>query len=709
MYTGDLPDKQEIADSLQEFEDDLEDMSERFGLHDPVKRDTQYWVVSYDEMDELSAYGGFPERFPHWRWAIKYLQMTNSPGHIFEMVLNEDPAETYLQESNSVADQKAVMAHVEAHADFFANNEAFRIDSSLNAVQMMERHREKIKEMDRDPDIDRFAREYLTDTMLALEYNIDPARTLKKVAEESEELEWEAEIDDALENMGISDAVLGEYEDELKGILESQREESVEQRQKRQRIERDLMKVLKDHGQVYDDEEDGAVDMEDWHRELIDIHRREAYYFKPQALTKTMNEGWAAYWESMMMGNEGYATVEEMWNYSKHQAMVLNSPGYNPYKVGKDLWEYVENDANRTEVVEKLLQTEFEDRDGNTVRITPENFHDVVNPREVLTALTPDDFVDSVTSYTVDELQNIESEKLDKETLSDIDDETLQEKPWKALTYDGLADRHFSLLRRQNQDFLFNISDEDLNKIETYLPETPAYSSVEDAMDDVEKTTGWDTMSEIRETHNDVTFIHKFVTDEWAKRNEYSATETLEGIEEDWIGPIDVVTSHDVEDIKKNLLVMFNNFGKPIVEAYDTNYDNKGELLLVNDYNGYEMDREQAKALNEMVFDHYGKPVNLVTVEKVRDEEYQEQLQMAKMEVLWGQFYDDYDPEMEGIWPVPEERAVRMRYDGEGHEEELVTRGEMRQEGWEPALTSSHPYETVPEEWLEDGYEDKYL
>jgi stage V sporulation protein R len=691
MRHEEIYDKDEIAGELKEFEDDAEEIAHKMGLN---PRETQYWIVDYEEMNQAAAYNGFPARYPHWRWAIKYLQQKNRGGKIFEMVLNEDPAEAFLQASNTMEDQKAVITHVEGHSDFFANNKAFRNEGELNAVQMLENHREKYLDFYKDPDIDKFDIEFLTDTMVALEDNIDPVRTLKEASEEEEDVEWDVDVEDALENMGISDDVLGRYEDEIEEMMEEQEEQEIDTAP-----ERDLMKFLKDHGEVYDEEKGEAVEMEEWHKEVIEMVRKEAYYFKPQKLTKTMNEGWAAYWESMMMSSEAMADVDEMWNYSFHQALVLNSPGYNPYKVGKDLWEYLENEANRREVAEKLLQVEG---------VNEDNFHRVLET-DVLEGLEPDDFVDSVTSYTPEELLEIDSEKLDHERIEEMleNGEDLSESPWKALTYEGLADRHFSLLRRQNRGFLEDISDADLEEIANYTAGEDRYSSIQEALADVDKTTGWDKMLEVRETHNDITFIDEYVTEEWAKRNEYSATETLEAIENDWIGSLGVVSSHDVEDIKKKLLVMFNNFGKPVVEAHDDNYDNRGELLLVNDYNGYEMDHEQAMALNEMVFKAYGRPVNLVTTRKIKDEEYIEQLQDAKYEVLAGQHYPDYEPEI--AWPVAEEEAVRLHFDGEEHEIHEVTEEEMREEGWEPYLTSDHPYDTVPEEWLEVGYEDKYL
>ncbi|WP_187367487.1 SpoVR family protein, partial [Haloferax sp. KTX1] len=47
------------------------------------------------------------------------------------------------------------------------------------------------------------------------------------------------------------------------------------------------------HGMQYDGDAERATEMEDWQTELLELLRREAYYFAPQKMTKVMNEGWA--------------------------------------------------------------------------------------------------------------------------------------------------------------------------------------------------------------------------------------------------------------------------------------------------------------------------------------------------------------------------------------------------------------------------------
>ena len=38
--------------------------------------DTIFEVLDADELNEIAAYGGFPTRYPHWRFGMEYEQLT---------------------------------------------------------------------------------------------------------------------------------------------------------------------------------------------------------------------------------------------------------------------------------------------------------------------------------------------------------------------------------------------------------------------------------------------------------------------------------------------------------------------------------------------------------------------------------------------------------------------------------------------------------
>ncbi|WP_135820802.1 SpoVR family protein [Halostella litorea] len=654
-----------IAADLQDPVDDANELAERLGLEPyPVN----YWIVDYDEMNQLIAYDGFQRRYPHWRWGMKYDKQRKQDryggGKAFEIVNNDNPSHAFLQESNSLADQKAVITHVEAHADFFANNEWFGMFADdLDAAAMLERHGRKIGEYMSDPEVDRSEVERWIDNLLSLEDNIDQHQVFDPEVLSTPEstVDPEGDLSDQLSELDLSDEVREEVFSEE--WLERQ-DEDAESVSFPDEPEKDVLAFLRRHGKQYDEDAGKATEMEPWQRDVLDMLRAEAYYFAAQKMSKVMNEGWAAYWESMMMGEEAFAGPDEFLSYADHQARVLGSPGLNPYKLGKELWEYVENTTNRREVVEKLLRV-----DGVTWR----NFADTVDFERVLSALEPPAALDAITPDSLDAVADLPDEYVDREALEraragEID---VDRHPWKVLTYEGLARRHYSLIKRGNRGFLARIGQSDLERIGRYLFDDAVYDSVDEALADVDFSRGWDRMREIRESHNDVTFLDEFLSQEFVDENEYFTYEFSQATGGNR------VASTEYEDVKKKLLLQFTNFGKPTVAVYDGNYNNRNELLLGHHYNGVMLDVQQAKRTLERVFELWGRPVNLMTIVKEVDEHDVEVAKRRNKE------------------PEPEERGKLLRYDGEEHTVEDLPWEEV-----EKIAASDVDYDTKPDEWL---------
>src|ERR1700754_4726635 len=115
---------------------------------------TVFEILTYDQMNEIAAYGGFPNRFPHWRYGMEYERLAKSYEYglskIYEMVINNNPSYAYLLEGNSLVDQKLVIAHVLGHVDFFKNNYFFSktnrkmIDGMANHATRVRRHIERL-------------------------------------------------------------------------------------------------------------------------------------------------------------------------------------------------------------------------------------------------------------------------------------------------------------------------------------------------------------------------------------------------------------------------------------------------------------------------------------------------------------------------------------------------------------------------------------
>jgi stage V sporulation protein R len=651
------------ADTLEEPVEEASALAKKLGL-DPYA--VNYWIVDYDEMNELIAYGGFQERYPHWRWGMAYDRQQKQTqflgGKAFEIVNNDDPAHAFLQESNDLADQKAVITHVEAHADFFANNEWFGMFAERpEAAAMLARHAERIGEYMADPEIESTAVEKWIDHVLCLEDNVDQHTAFSDSAIGDERDPVDAEdVSERLDELNLSEDVLREVFDEE--WLDTQTDEDGAISFPAE-PETDLLGFLWRHGMSYDEGAKKATEYESWQRDVLELLRREAYYFAPQKTTKVMNEGWAAYWESMMMGDENFADTNEFLQYADHQARVLASPGLNPYKLGKELWEYIENSANRHEVLEHLLRVEG---------ISWRTLKDAVDLEAVMDTLDPDPLIDRITPKTLSDLDpddpRIDGNALARANADEID---VERYPWKVLTYEGLAERHYSLAKPQNRGFLAATSSEEIERVARYLFDDARYPDVETALDNVDRTAGWTRMTEIRESHNDVTFLDEFLAQEFVDDNDYFTYEFTQATGDYR------VTSSDYEDVKKKLMLQFTNFGKPTIAVYDGNYNNRNELLLGHQYNGVALDIGQARETLKRVFSLWGRPVNLMTIVKEVNEH---DIEVAKRR--------NREPE-------PEERGKLVRYDGTE-----ITIEDLAWEEVEDIAATDVDYDTKPDEWL---------
>ena len=82
-------------------------------------------MLTYDEMSEIASYGGFPVRYPHWKWGMEYEELQRGYEYgmhrIYELVINTSPCYLYCLNSNTLVDNITVIAHATGHNDFFKN------------------------------------------------------------------------------------------------------------------------------------------------------------------------------------------------------------------------------------------------------------------------------------------------------------------------------------------------------------------------------------------------------------------------------------------------------------------------------------------------------------------------------------------------------------------------------------------------------------
>ncbi|MBX3020330.1 MAG: SpoVR family protein [Bdellovibrionales bacterium] len=312
--------------------------------------DTVFELVTYDQLNQIAAYGGFPVRYPHWRFGMEYESLSKSYEYglskIYELVINNDPCYAYLMEGNEFLDQKLVMAHVFGHCDFFKNNYWFS-PTNRKMMDNMANHATRVRRY-----MDRYgveAVENFIDLCLSLENLIDrfSPYTPKKIVEpprsSSDEDEEQFDQQQAHRPDGrlkVHRGYMDSYINPPEFLAEQQRR--MAERNERSGVfpekpEKDVLNFLLHY-----------APLKPWQQDILSIVREESYYFSPQGMTKIMNEGWASYWHSKILTEKIMDDSEIIDFADRHSGTMAMSPtSFNPYKVGIELFRNIEERWNK--------------------------------------------------------------------------------------------------------------------------------------------------------------------------------------------------------------------------------------------------------------------------------------------------------------------------------------------------------------------------
>jgi stage V sporulation protein R len=132
---------------------------------------------------------------------------------------------------------------------------------------------------------------------------------------------------------------------------------------------------------------------------------------------------------------------------------------------------------------------------------------------------------------------------------------------------------------------------------------------------DVAVKRDWDTgaglgrqkIFDVRRTHNDVTFIDTFLTEDFV-REQGLFTYEYDKKAGHW-----VIDSREFAAVKDKLLFMLSNRGDPRIRIVDGNHRNRGELELTHDHEGADIQLEWASRTLGNLAKLWGRPVHLKT------------------------------------------------------------------------------------------------
>ena len=324
-----------ITKQIERAMTDVWDVASGFGL-DPFP--THFEIVPAQMVYEFGAYG-IPGRFSHWTHGKAYYNMKTMYDYglskIYELVINANPSQAFLLDTNDELENKMVMAHVLGHTDFFKNSAHFaptnrRMHDAVAASA------------------ERIARYEFEHGLLAVERFLDAALAIKE------------HIAPTPDNApprphpatGPADAPTGTpYDDVLAIGAEAPEPEPEPGHKVPEKPERDVLHFLITH----------ARDLEDWQRDVLSIVHGEMLYFLPQMRTKIINEGWASLWHYRIMEALDLPAAEYA-QFSRMHAGVVAPGGrmhLNPYYLGFKVLEDIERrwDSPTVEERERLGRT----------------------------------------------------------------------------------------------------------------------------------------------------------------------------------------------------------------------------------------------------------------------------------------------------------------------------------------------------------------
>lgn len=304
---------------LQRAIEEITEIAKGFGLDFYPMR---YEICPAEVIYTFGAYG-MPTRFSHWSFGKQFHKMKLhydlGLSKIYELVINSDPCYAFLLDSNSLIQNKLIVAHVLAHCDFFKNNCRFQ-NTKQDMVESMAATAERIKHYERIHGIKEV--ESFLDAILAIQEHIDPSLVRPKLL-------WSVDDDEEDEE----DTVSSPYDD----LWNIDKPKEVKKKKGKKpfppRPEKDILLFIEEHSR----------ELEPWQRDILTMMREEMLYFWPQLETKIMNEGWASYWHQRII-RELELTSDEAIEFAKLNAGVVqpSKTGINPYYLGLKIFEDIE-------------------------------------------------------------------------------------------------------------------------------------------------------------------------------------------------------------------------------------------------------------------------------------------------------------------------------------------------------------------------------
>lgn len=373
---------------LAEYAARIESLARTLGL--------DYWPVNFELvpssfMMEVAVYG-LPIRMPHWSFGIRYIHqlIRQGMGHsrIFEVMFPGNPCHGYLVNTNTLAENTLVTAHVLGHADFARNNHLFARFAEMSGTNIVEHaaaQAQRIEAAVAEHGPQRV--ENLLDAALALEPHVDVNQELHRPLYPTHIAPPDRPPDDP-------------FSQRYRHLPGETPRPAATRENARAALppypEYDLLWFLARY----------APDLEPWERDVFLAVRHESFYFYPVFACHIMNEGWATYWHARLLREADFLPRDLYLDAIKVHSDVVRpfaaeaqaALAVNPYHLGFCMWEHIveergldaarsimreEDDAGfirnylSTSLGDRLGLFVYEARDSGEIRVADRDIHAV--------------------------------------------------------------------------------------------------------------------------------------------------------------------------------------------------------------------------------------------------------------------------------------------------------------------------------------------
>lgn len=296
----------------------------------------QIEIIGSDQMLDAYSSHGLPLMYNHWSFGKHFIQQSYNyrkgySGLAYEIILNTNPAISYLMEENSMTMQALVIAHAAyGHNHFFKNNYLFRqwtdAEGIVDYLAFAKNYIFKCEEKYGPQAVE----EILDACHAIMSHGVDcysrPTKINKKL--EAEQQKRREEYTQQQANL-------------LWSTLPNSKKAELNEEEKRfpEEPQENIMYFIEKHSPI----------LESWQREIVRIVRKISQYFFPQMQTKMMNEGWASFthyyimnrlWEKKLISDGNYLEF-----IHSHSSVLMQLPyehkyyhGFNPYALGFDMF-----------------------------------------------------------------------------------------------------------------------------------------------------------------------------------------------------------------------------------------------------------------------------------------------------------------------------------------------------------------------------------